>query len=161
MRTMFSIGKALSLGEERCSAEPFDAYTSLVSCVVQWKANIFCFSHSFIFLFREYHSQFPCCVYIFSRPFEPPHTAESQKRGKGGEARKENSQAGKKEKVFQLSTLFRSYFCVFFVFPFIPFQSFANISLTWNNLNICCSSRHIIHSLSFTRSFSFPPRIFQ
>jgi hypothetical protein len=99
------------------------------------------------------------CTYFLALSNHP--TQPKAKEGKGREARKENSQAGKKEKVFQLSTLFRSYFCVFFVFPFIPFQSFANISLTWNNLNICCSSRHIIHSLSFTRSFSFPPRIFQ
>ena len=151
MRIMFSIGKALFSLEKvvltSSSTRKPHCIPSLVSCVVQWKANIFCFSHSIILLFRVYHSQFPCCVYIFFHPRTP-----STLKGKGGEKRKTlGRKKKKKKKLFQLSTLFRSYFCVFFRFPFIHFQSFANISLTWNNLNnICCSSRHIIHSLFLT-----------
>lgn len=57
--SMFSMECAFS---PKVLVEPSMCTISFVSCVVQWKANIFYFSHSFILLFREYHSRFPCCV---------------------------------------------------------------------------------------------------
>lgn len=41
-----------------------------------------------------------------------------------------------------------------FHFPFIPFQSFANISLTWNNPTISVAQVVIIHSLTLSTIFS-------
>lgn len=131
---------------------------SLVSCVVQWKANIFYFSHSFIFHFREYHSQFPCCVYIFSHPQTQNARKESKARGRKENSRQNEAQ-GRKEngKSFPTLNAFSKLLLRFFSFSLHSLSVVCEhfIDLEQPN-NICCSSRPIIHSLSLTHS----PRIF-
>lgn len=158
MRTMFSIGKALFLSENkkiRCR-KSLDAYTSLVSRVVLWKANIFYFSHSFIFLFREYHSQFPCSVYIF-------FLAHSESKGKeedeGAKNEKSLSHGKERKKKFSNSQrFFEVTFACFFRFSLHSLSVVCEhfIDLEQLKLSVAQVVTSFSRSLSIARSLFLP-----
>lgn len=105
MRTMFHVLDGMCRFSRSCM------YTfSTVSCVVQWKANIFffppskyCFFVRIILNFRAW--TFSAAARVLNRKANEKYSLPTNDR-----------------KVFQLSTLFRNYFFVFFIFPSFPFS---------------------------------------
>lgn len=157
MRTMFHVPcfRWNVLLSKNFFVEP-SMWISLVSCVVQWKANIFYFSHSFIFLFREYHSQFSCCVYIFSRP--QTQTWEKKKGENKKTLGKTKRRKEEKEKTFPtLNAFSKLLFVFFFVFPSFPFSRLRTFHwLGTTKQYLLLKSSHYSFALSLSHSLSPP-----